>query len=457
MNQFLKFYFNISLVGCLIFLFGCSKFIEIDSPKNQLTTDKVFTDSVSAISALSNVYFILANNLNSNFNKSLSLYVDEYVYTTQNEEFYAGWVSENNGTNANIWGQFYEVIYSCNDIIERVVDNEGLSETARDMLIGETKFIRAFSYFYLYNLYENIPLILNTDVNENRTSSQADSTTVFNQILDDLEESKGLLSVDYVSGERARINKWSVRAMLSQVYLYLGEWENALRESNEIIESNHYSLENDIEKVFISNSNETIWQLWNLNGYISDASSLIPSSNNELPQYVIANDLLSNYENGDLRKQKWLGINKVVANGDTIDYYFPFKYKNRSAPISIPEYIIVLRLSEQYLIRAEAKLKLEDVKGAIEDLNIIRARASLEPLSIDMDNESVYQALKHERRIEMVGEWAKRFVDLKRWQALNNVMSREKDTWVINVSDKLPIPMNELLYNFNLIQNEGYN
>lgn len=361
MIQFLKLYFRIILVLGSISFFNCSKLIEIGPPKNQLTTEEVFTDSLSATSALSDVYFVLANNLYANFNKSISLYADEYIYTSKSDEFYAGRVSDKNGVNYNIWGGFYEIIYSCNDILERTVNNDILGEESKSLLRGEIKFIRAFSYFNLYNLYENIPLILNTEVNENRKASQADNEDILKQILDDLEEAKDLLPTSYPTGERARVNKWSASALLAQVYLSLENWEEALRESNEIIESNQYNLENDIANVFISNSNETIWQLWNLNGYIIDATSLIPSSNSILPQYVIANNLLSSFENGDLRKQNWLGINNVTINGDTIEYYYPFKYKNRSTPISIPEYIVVFRLSEQYLIRAEAKLNLADV------------------------------------------------------------------------------------------------
>jgi len=189
--------YKIIFIACstvfLMALSGCSKLLEVETPRNQLTTDKVFADSLSAISALGNVYYTLANGLNGNYNKYISLYTDEYGYTALNEEFYDGRLSAGNGTNANIWSTFYEIIYSCNDILERAGDSDALSERTKHMLINEVKFVRAFCYYHLYALYENVPLLLTTDVDENRTASQVDSVGVFSQIIADLTDAKGAL------------------------------------------------------------------------------------------------------------------------------------------------------------------------------------------------------------------------------------------------------------------------
>ena len=447
---------HITIGISLIFLLGCSKLIEIDDPKNQLTTDKVFADSLSAISALGNIYFILANNLNSNYNKHISLYTDEYAYTIQNEEFYPGRISIDNGTNTNLWGQLYEIIYSSNDILERVAESETLSERTKNQLTGEAKFVRAFCYYHLYALYENIPLILQTKVDDNRLAFQVDSATVFNQILTDLADAKNRLLEDYPSGDRARANEFSVSALLAQVYLYQQRWQEALDETNAVLNSDMYPLTDDVNDVFLANSDETILQLWRLQGFISDATTLIPSSRTIVPQYIVTDLLYSAFENGDLRQSSWFGENNAITGGVTQSYWFPYKYKNRSASHSTPEYLVVLRASEQYLIRAEAKTHLGDIQGAIADLNVIRTRAGLSELSGELDRQSCVDAIYHERRVELFGEWAKRFIDLKRTGRLNEVMREYKETWVKGISERLPIPMLEITYNTNLIQNEGY-
>src|SRR5690606_17917688 len=119
-----------------------------------------------------------------------------------------------NSVNSNIWNYFYDIIYCCNDLLERVAKADALSEATKRMLVHEAKFLRAFSYYHLYTCYENIPLILKTDVNENRLAFQADSVSVFNQIVTDLTEAKNGLSTDYPSDGRVRANKWSAGALL---------------------------------------------------------------------------------------------------------------------------------------------------------------------------------------------------------------------------------------------------
>ncbi|NGM90165.1 RagB/SusD family nutrient uptake outer membrane protein, partial [Parapusillimonas sp. SGNA-6] len=220
--------------------------------------------------------------------------------------------------------------------------------------------------------------------------------------------------------------------------------------------SGMYTPVNDIDDVFLANSRETILQLWRLNGFISDASTLIPSSRTSLPRFIVTDALYAAFENDDLRQRNWLGKNDVTTNGATQSYWFPYKYKNRSASNTTPEYLVVLRASEQYLVRAEAKAHLEDTEGAIADLNVVRARAGLTNLADDMDKASCLEAIYQERRVELFGEWAKRFVDLKRIGRLNTVMGAYKETWVDGESGRLPIPASELTYNTNLVQNEGY-
>lgn len=454
-------HFKINLLTFLgisiVFIVGCSKWIEVDSPKNQLTTDKVFADSLSAISAIGNIYFTLGNSLNSNYNKNISLYTDEFGYTSLNEEFYDGKISIDNGTNSNIWSIFYEVIYSCNDIIERANESITLSERTRGLVTNEAKFVRAFCYYHLYTLYENIPLILKTNVEENRNSTQADSATVFTQILSDLNEAKTGLYENYPSGDRARANKWSACALLAQIYLYQHRWQEAFDESDAVIRSGIYTPISNVNDVFLANSKETILQLWRVNGFISDATTLIPSSSTTLPRYIVTEGLYSTFETNDLRRTNWLGENKVKTEELTRSYWFPYKYKNRSSSTSSPEYFKVLRASEQYLIRAEAKAHLGDTEGAVADLNVIRIRAGLSNLSSDqLDKARCLEAIYHERRVELYGEWAKRFIDLKRTGTLSTIMGKYKETWVKGMSERLPIPLLERTYNKNLKQNEGY-
>jgi starch-binding outer membrane protein, SusD/RagB family len=119
---------------------------------------------------------------------------------------------------------------------------------------------------------------------------------------------------------------------------------------------------------------------------------------------------------------------------------------------------MVLRLAEQYLIRAEARIHLKKFTGpgsAEADLNIIRNRAGLPNTTSATDTE-LLRALEQERRIELFTEWGHRFFDLRRLGRLDAVMATVKPN-LNSYNGLLPIPQTEILNNINLRpQNSGY-
>jgi len=157
----------------------------------------------------------------------------------------------------------------------------------------------------------------------------------------------------------------------------------------------------------------------------------------------------------------WINVNTV--NGKS--YYYPYKYKATSTPLvnnvyaPPTEYLMVMRLAEQYLIRAEARAQQNNIGAAQSDLNIIRKRAGLS-ITTANDKNSLLTAIWHERQIELFSEWGHRWFDLKRTGTADILMSvicqRKGGVW--NPEWKLyPIYFNELQVNPNLAPNNpGY-
>jgi hypothetical protein len=150
----------------------------------------------------------------------------------------------------------------------------------------------------------------------------------------------------------------------------------------------------------------------------------------------------------------------VIAGGVT--YYYPFKYKIDSLGAPVSEYEMVLRLGEQYLIRAEAEANGTGGTGAaISDLNVIRNRAGLPNYSGASDPTSVSNAIYHERQVELFTEWGHRWLDLKRTGMVDTVMgtggacAAKGGTWNTNWQ-WYPISLYELQHDPNLQQNSGY-
>lgn len=250
-----------------------------------------------------------------------------------------------------------------------------------------------------------------------------------------------------------RPNKWAATALLARVYLYNKDWANAQAQSNAVISANIYTPLPSLDNAFLANNTEAIWQLKPVNlSYNTYEGLLIPPSLTTLPSYPLSNSLIQSFEAGDNRLTSWTGIAVVAGN----NYYFPYKYKIRDGSTQT-EYYTVLRLSEQYLIRAEAEANGagNGINAALIDLNVIRNRAGLANYGGLTDQTSVLAAIAHERQVELFAEWGHRFFDLKRTGKINSVLGIAKLNWQPNAA-LWPIPITQINANNSLTQNPGY-
>jgi starch-binding outer membrane protein, SusD/RagB family len=458
-------YINILLFTLVItlqvsLLPSCKKFIAVDDPNDQLNSDMVFSDSSTATSAITGIYSEMLTSRNLFTNSSVTLNggmsADELYYYSPglNEEFTKNQITQVNHVNIDnsFWKPAYKYIYAANLAIEKLAVSQGLSRSLKNQLTGEAKFIRAFCFFHLTNLFGDVPLILSSKYQDNAAAPRTATAAVYTQVINDLSDAKNLLSADYVTAERVRPNKWTAAALLSRCFLYTNQWQNAATEANSIIASGVYSLEADLNNVFLNSSTEAIWQLKpvrpGFNTY--EGLEILPTSPFSYPTYLVTASLRSSFESGDNRKNSW--INSRVYNNDTL--YFPFKYKVPNGA-NLTEYYTIFRLAEQYLISAEAAANLNNVSNARTYINNIRTRAGLGNTSAN-DIPSLKLAIEKERRDELFCEWGHRWYDLKRTGRANDILPPIKGaTW--QSTDVLwPIPQQELNLNPSLTQNPGY-
>ncbi|MNR45889.1 SusD family protein [compost metagenome] len=115
----------------------------------------------------------------------------------------------------------------------------------------------------------------------------------------------------------------------------------------------------------------------------------------------------------------------------------------------------MLRLAEQYLIRAEARCKLNNLSGARSDIDAVRTRAGLTAIHSGSNETQLLTAIETERLHEFFGEYGHRWLDLKRTERTTAVLSPVKANW--QSTDVLfPIPQAQILINTKLTQNPGY-
>lgn len=453
-NKFIFF----SLFFCAGFLTACKKFIEIPPPVDQAISSTVFSDDESATTAIDGLYSLMMVQNFAFANSGMTLYpglsADEFYNTSPNgdiDPFTKNVINANNpNVEVNLWKKGYNQIYQANAILEGLSNSSKVSLGIKNQLIGEAKLVRALSYFYLVNLFGDVPFISSTNFQINSTIPRISKIEIYSKIISDLQDAQNLMGVNYPSAGKVRPTKWAATTLLARVYAFQKNWQLAEENATAVINSGTFSL-SDLNSVFTANSSEAIWQLLPVLNFLNtaDGFTFIPFSKTIKPQYALTNWLVNGFENNDQRKKIWIDSN--VVNGKT--YYYPFKYKVRSGRV-ITEYNMVFRLAELYLIRAEARTEQNNIIGAQTDLNMIRARAGLANTTANTQ-ASLISAIQHECQVEFFSEWGHRWFDLKRTDQIDVILSAEKQGW--KTTDALyPIPLSQLQANKNLIQNPGY-
>ncbi len=433
-------------------LTSCEDFVEVTDPPNELLASSVFTNDETADAAMAGVYFGLRN---------ITYYIAHYSGLTSDEftnfntwqvqvQFFENNILPENSQNNLIWQYLYTGIFRCNSVLEGVSSSLGITEDVKIQLEGEARFMRAFCYFYLINLYGDVPLVTTTNVDVNSNISRTDKSEIYQFIIDDLITAKQLLSDEYWTSEKVRANKASSAALLARVYLYLENWPEAETEASMVLDGGRYTL-SSLSEIFLKNSSEAILQFQPVEpGYNTLEGLFFFRVFSNRPSIITISDhLFNSFEENDQRKSQWL---YSTSEGNET-YYYPYKYKVQYSS-SFEEYAVSLRLGEQYLIRAEARAKQGNITGALNDLNIIRERAGLSAF-LSNDINEVLLAIKQERRIELFSEIGHRWLDIKRDGSINEILSPIKPGWQ-NTDALFPIPQRDIGTNPSLEQNPGY-
>ncbi|MNS30974.1 SusD family protein [compost metagenome] len=449
-----------------VLLCSCKEFVTVENPPDILTSDKIFTSDKSATAAMLSIYIDMMNDqYGSNgsfvcFSMSAlgGMSANELSWTQSNtsaplyQQFYDHNLTPDNSYVGALWSDGYMYIYRTNAIIKGLTTASGMTEATRKQLEGEAKFMRAFCYFYLVNLFGDVPLVLNTNYQENMLLPRTPTSKVWEQIIADLKDAKVLLSDIYPTAERLRPNRWTASALLARAYLYNNRWQDAENESDAIISSGAYAASlPPLNEVFKKESAETIWQLQPVraNSNTVEAGQFLVIGDTR-PNFELSQGLLNAFEPNDNRKTNWIGFSNPVNP----TWAFPAKYK--AGVGAVTEYYVVFRLTEQYLIRAEARAQLSKLSLATADLDKVRQRAGLSSTTAS-DKTSILLAIEKERQVEFFAEWGHRWLDLKRTNRAEVILKplSPPDAWKPG-SELFPIPDLEIRANPYLVQNSAY-
>ena len=456
---------------------SCKDFISIDNPKNQMITATVFQTDAHASAAMTGIYgrMVSTGTIPYTIAFRTGIAGDEQINYSTNAaavQLYQNGIQAQESLTNDFWNSGYNYIYQANAVIEGCEQSTGLSAAVRKQLLAEAHFLRAFWYFYLANLYGDVPLLLITDYKQNAAVPRNSTSEVYTQIINDLKFAVENLNTGYVdasgtgsSSDRTRPNRYAALALLSRVYLYTRQWEQADKAATEVI--NHTALYDTVglDAIFKKTSREAIWQLQTPTTGSNQATpegrlfilTARPITNGANNCTTLSSDFLDAFEPGDRRRNSWINTFVYTSGGTSTSYLYPYKYKERQTAAPT-ESSTVFRLGELYLIRAEARARYQSVSTGLPDLNVIRKRAGL-PDATASDLEDFIDKLIKERRIELFAEYGHRWLDLKRYGLVEDVMKvvtpNKGGIWA-SYKQWFPIPQRDIESNRNLIQNKGY-
>lgn len=493
----MKFINKIFLSGFTILLSftSCEKFLE-ENPPSELRSEDYFNNSVEAESSLNGVYRPLANNglwgsteirmfvlteistdnakigPNAVERPAASVEVDNHNYTPFN------------GHISDAWANMYTGINRANLVLEEV-PNVSMNAALKNRILGEASFLRALYYFYLVQLFGDVPLMLESSKDFTQPA-RTPKAEVYQQIEKDLKFAEANIQVDRYTGRDAgRVSRVAAKALLAKVYLTQQKWADAAAKAREVIRTPGYGLWPTYAEVFNlprnENRGESIFEVqFNQDGGISTRSMRNTTPTNEKlggdngrANWVATDNLFSIYDPRDQRRTTYTGASNFVldANNPSKTPFFTnvggawYFRKFRDYTVrdrNTNNNFIVLRLADMYLVLAEA---LNEMGGpnpeAILAYNAIKKRAGLNT-AIDtlliapiITTQAAFRdSVLLERRRELAFE-GHRWFDLVRTNRLVDAVKAAKPS--VNIEDRnrlYPIPQRERDVNPNLTQND---
>jgi len=375
---------------------------------------------------------------------------------TQYRELGNKQITSANASALTLWGSLYNTIYIANFIFERLPTVPGVTQATRDRVMGTAHFLRGYAYFAALTTFGGVPLVTGTSIEVNRNIQRATEAEVRDFILEDFQEALGKLPENPTSAGFA--GEYAVRAALAKYYLYLSDWANAELYATQVINSNQFELEAQYADLVNQDfTDEAIFEVGytladdpgtsasiGLNNLFLGRREIIPSNTT-----VVA---LASAESGDRFTSIVFDANLLQGNdnGWSVAKYGTADQDNNN--------VVVMRLGEMYLIRAEARAQQNKITGsgsAQSDINILRARANA-PAVGSVSQGQMLLLIENERLYELAFE-GHRWYDLVRTDRAKTVMPAFSPNWK-DTYELWPIPQRELQNNPSLVgeQNPGY-
>jgi hypothetical protein len=374
-------------------------------------------------------------------------------------------------TMRDTYRDFYSLIYKANLLLFYAETFNGVN---KENVVAEAKALRALAHFNMVSLWGKIPtqsgdangslgIAYVVDAEANIQPARETVGEVYDKIVQDLKDAATGINE---SNPEGRMNKDAVNILLSRVYLYMGQWQNAVNAANAV--TLNVAPRADVVGVWEdSNRSGLAFYIPNETGVLGNSIGVAWSQgglNNLIPEYVASYELFTLYAADDIRKDAYIMPAANAQQG--LQFNAIKKLFGRTGQSNGQVDYKIFRAAEAYLNKAEALFMLGNENGARTALDVVRTNRYLTPPSGETGN-ALRDAIRLERRLEFAFEY-QRFFDIKRWGEsverenfgpLADGSGQASDQLFLEAGSykfQLPIAIESMNQNPNLRQNPGY-
>lgn len=477
----MKNYIKILALGSALAFSSCEDLLETQ-PKQNLTPATAFADAKGYESLALTIYGRARGF--GNYGQTMMIAPDimaDNLRIIANTGRYIGQEANADRAHIALWNtNQYGAINDANIVLSEIASTPG-DQALKDRLKGEALFMRAFFYFDLARVYGYEPgkevngwnksVVIRTepvigfsgaDLKERSTNRE-----VYDLMEADLQAAIGLLPIAARgTGNVYRVSKGAAEALLARVFLYDSKFAEAAAMATQAMATS--GLANDgtglltpvnYVSAFSTYPNpESIFEIeirsndWSTVDGVNNSMATLTANTLPSAQFILtaSNELLATYETGDIRRATWT---ETTRSGATGVVYRSNKWLGTKGDFL--QNLPILRGSELYLIRSEARFRTSDTAGARADLNALRSKRGLGAVDAGLTGENLFAQILKERRVEFVLE-GHRWFDLKR----NGLPITKHGTFQpVPYSDYrllAPLPQDQLTLNTALQNNPGY-
>jgi hypothetical protein len=437
--------------AALLLFTGCNKFLDTEL-KSDFSPNTYFSSAENAEQAVNGIY-------NSLYGTKYWIYGDvasddavkggnegDQIDISSIDDFTA---ASDNGHILMIWQKMYETVSQCNNVITYVGE---MNIQNKDRYIGEAKFIRAYTYFWLVNIFGSVPY-------KDKPQETAEAiyvglstpAAIYTHIEQDLNDAAAALPPSYSGKDNGRATKGAALALLAKVQLFQNKTNECISSITMLENLGQYNLIEDYSQLFKSGAEDCEEAIFTLRFINTTDASL----GNEYVVYMAPfveggyhfNAPTQNYVDCFTERtdsgatdprldasigrggQPWFGGRTFDASWSSTGYLV--KKYNEENPTGVPigrmtVPVHLLRYADVLLMKAEA-LAAQQPDSALSALNKVRARAHLLPAN----STNLQEKIRLERRREL-GFEAHRFFDIMRYGKAyaENALANTGFTWV---------------------------